>query len=704
MMGKKQFSPFNLALPVLMSLVTVSFAAAKSFDPVFSYVERFRKGEDIELRAHISKDSLTFLRSKKAKIDEATFQRLLTEDAVLQQFKASPDGELVIEYEVGDLLHLEQTWIENKPKQWWKIEFVKIASYPLDRWLDFLKEAVSRGLMEYEVIEYEEEFFASLAFKQTDVKALRFGRQLLSFSDEFFEYIKFSRDFKPKTTNTSKLVVLVHEPHWLLAGQYQLVPGLRAFLKANSKYKFRFLVEGYWENETKYILTKPTLAQFSKNVSTTAQVYSLLRKFLIDGPLAYRLLYNPDLPALAIDDPELIKETPREPKFKDLFEQQKVFTQIISKLDKLPQDRAKESLMTLGVLGFLVRAGTQDLKGQATVDHASQVAELYNELRKQLNSLDTQGFKEECAYLRYQATCYRTHVDILDHALKRDATMAKNILSHFNSEYSQRILLVFIGNFHTPAIIDHLPDDVAYIVIEPRLSPLLLAPPERDRDSFNDALKFNTRLSYLRKLADGLKLQVAPLKRELSYYQSFLKRESSRIQSQRNAFVSSSPLPSPLTSKIYNTLIGNGIFNNAQISFAGSGEKLPPSFRGAFASFSFGPEGINPKLLFYDRKEENWTRPDRLDYLKKIQLIPPYEKIRKSVRRVSFHQDKDSNRIFFFVFDPKKQGFYLFDGWETADIYRLLVPPEIKGEENAPVHLRLTLRERMHYEEQKTHG
>ncbi|MFX0198576.1 MAG: hypothetical protein ACFFCW_20845 [Candidatus Hodarchaeota archaeon] len=703
MKGKKQISSLGLSLILLMFLM-VSFAAAKSFDPVFNYVEQFQKGEDIELRVHVGKDSFTFLRSEETKINQATFQSLLTEDAVPQQLKISPNGEFMIKYEAGDLLNLEQTLIENIPKQWRKIEFVKIASYPLDQWLVFLKRAFSRGLMEYETIEYEEEFFASLTFKQTDPRVLSFGRQQISFSDEFFEHMKFSRDFKPRKTNTKKVVVLVHEPHWLLAGQYQLVPGLRAFLIANSNYKFRFLVEGYWENEIKNILTKPTLDQFFKDFSTAAQVYSLLGKFLIDGPLAYRLLYEPDLPALAIDDPKLIKETPREPKFRDLFEQQDVFIKIIGKLQKLRKDKANEAMMTLAVLGFLVKADTQELTGQATVDHVSQISELYNELRKQLVSLDSQNFKEECSFLEYQAACYRTQKEVLGHALKRDVAMTKNILSHFDSDYSQRIPIVFIGNFHTPAIIDNLPNDVAYVVIEPRLSILSLAPPERDRDNFNDALKLDTRPSYLTKFRSILKLQVAPLKRELPYYNSFLKRESLRIQSQRNAFASSSPLPSSLTSKIYSTLISNGVFSSAQISFAGGGENVPPTFRGAFASFSFGPKGISPMLLFYDRKKDNWTRPDRLNYLRKIQPILPYEKIKKSVRKVSFYQDKDSNRMFFFIFDPKTQTFYLFDGSETMDIQKLLIPPEVQGEENAPIHLKLSLRERIHYESQKTHG
>lgn len=459
-------------LCLLLSLIMTSTAIAQSFTPVFEWTKRFQSSEEVELKVQIGTDSFTFFRSKQTDIDQSTFESLRGETPA-QQIKILPDkankkvGGLSLKYEVNKLLRLEETWKGNKPNAWRKIEFLKIASYPLNRWPDFIKQAISQGLMEYEVIEYKEETFAFLTFKQTGPQSLRLGKRSLNLSDEFYDYMKVSNEFKPYAGNTDKLVVLVHEPHWLSAGQYQLIHGLKAYIDTNYQYKFRFLVEGYWEEEIKYIPTKPTLNIFSKDVSTRAQVFSLLRNFLIDGPFAYRLLYNPDLPALAIDDPNIIKKTPRTPVFKDQFEQQEVFLKIQEKLEKLPKKQRTEASQMLAFLSYYVMADVQNLKGEVAIDFYKQLTELYDALSKQLRSIHAQDFKKESSFLSNQAENCRTQAEISQYALERDAVMAKYIANHFESKYAELIPIVFIGNFHTPGIIDRLPKGSSFVVIEP---------------------------------------------------------------------------------------------------------------------------------------------------------------------------------------------------------------------------------------------
>lgn len=635
---------------------------------------------------------------------KALFPQANIPKPAISQLKILSGRGLIIGYDVSKLLRLEETWKGDRPSAWKKIEFVQIQSYPSKYWLNFIKQAISRGLIEYEVIEYEGESYASLTFKQVGPSSLQFGKRSLEFSDEFYEYMTICKEFKSRKGGTDQFVILVHEPHGLLAGQYQLIPGLKAFLETNSQYNFRFLVEGYFEKETEYISTKPTLDQFSKDVSKETQVISLLGNFLIDGPFAYRLLYDPDLPALAIDDPEIIKMTPREPVFRDLLEHQKVFAEILSKLDRLPQEQTTKAQQMLGLLRYYVQADVQDLEGQSVIDHCLQMTQLYDALSNQLRSFRNQDFTEESSFLKNQAQSYRTHVKILEYALKRDATMARNIASHFKSKYTERIPIVFIGNFHTHGIIDRLPKEIGYVVIEPQVSPLSLTPPKKDRDNFNDALKPETRPSYLIKLGGSLKLGVAPLRKELPYYESFLKRESSRIKSQRNTFKASSPLMPDITSKINNALELNGILTSAQAIFAGGGDMPPPPFQGAFASFSYGPGGENPKMIFYDREEENWKRSDRLNYLKKILLILPYEKVKKETRKGSFYHGRETNRTFFWIFDPKTLTFYLYEWKEGMDVFNLLPLPKVEDEEETTIHLRLSIRELMDYEEEEVDG
>lgn len=706
-MSKKQIKLLLRGISsLLLSLIMTSFVAAQSFDPVFEWTKRFQRGEKIELKVHVGTDSFTFLRSQTTNIDRAIFQRLLPKDILPQQLKILPDEGLVIGYEVNKLLRLEETWREDKSKVWKKIEFIKIASYPLTRWPDFIKQAISQGLMEYEVIEYEGESFASLTFKQTDPSSLQFGRRSLKFSDEFYEYMKLSKEFKPWVSNTDKFAILVHEPHWCLASQYQLIPGLKAFIDANSQYKFRFLVEGYWEEEIKYIPTKPTLRIFSKDISKEVQVFALLRNFLIDGPFAYRLLYDPDLPAVAIDSPELIQNTTPEQKIMGWIKTSKVLKEIIQKLKGLPSDETYEAQLVLIILSYYARADASELKGPDFIKHFENVAKLYDGLAKSLKTLKSKDFTSEISFLETQAKAYRTNIKRYQIALDRDATMATNISKHFISkEYSNRIPIVFIGNFHTPAITSHLRSKgIGYVVIEPRV---FLIATERERRNFNDALNLNTRQNYLKKLVGDLKLQVAPTEAELPYYQSFLRKKASSSIRAQNASLQQSYQslgPNRINLAFLNrALETNGFLNNAQVSFAGGGKIPPHPFQKAFASLSFGSEGGAPMLVFFYPNEKGWERQDRYRFLQKVKLIPPYEEIQKHTRKVRFYQDQETNRIFCSYFDPKSQRFYLFEG-DEIDIFRMLPLPREKDEEETLIHMRISIRDIIYYEKEKMNG
>lgn len=693
-MSKRKINLLGGIFSLLLSLVLISSVAAQSFDPVFEWIKRFQNGEEIELKVYVDTDSFTFFRRQQTDIDQSTFSRLCGETPA-QQIKILPDElnrkveGLAIKYEFNELLRLEETWKGNNPCAWKKIEFLKIASYPLDSWSEFIKQAVSQGLLEYELIEYEGKMWTSLTFKQTGPQNFQFGKRSLKFSDEFYEYMKISSEFKPRSGNIDKLVILVHEPHWLLAGQYQLIPGLKSFLEANSKYKFRFLVEGYWEEDIKYIPTKPILNRFSKDVSTASQVFSLLRDFRIDGPLAYRLLYNPDLPALAIDDPDIIKKTPPEPDWKDSFEYQEVFTKIFKKLEKLPKEQRTEVSQILVFLSYCVMADAQNLKGEVAIDWYKQLAELYDAISNQLSILD---FKTESSFLSNQAESCRTEVAILQCALERDVVMAGNIANHFDEQsMADKIPIAFIGNFHTPGLINRLPEGISYVVIEPQVSPLFVTPPKKDRDKFNDHLKIPL---------GNLKLRVAPLTRELPDYESFLKRETLKIIARKNTFEASSPLSSDVTSMINDTFKQNGILDGAQIDFAADGQSPPPPFQGAFASFFYDSGGENPKLILYDREEGNWKHPCRINFLKKILLILPYEKFQRETKKARFYPDRENNRTFFWLYDSQNQIFYLYEWEEGMNIFLLLPLPRSKDE----IHLRISIRELMYYEEGKLHG
>ncbi len=682
---------------IIKDTKNISLVATQSFTPVFDVIDQFQNGKELELKAHVGIDSFSFLRGQKTTITQSTFKRLQednknSESQLIPKLKILQNGELSISYEINKSLFLEEVWKGDKPYTWNKIEFITIDSYPLKHWPEFIKQAVSHGLMEYEVVEHKEWPLFSLTFKQKDTKNFQFGKRSLKFTDEFYEYMKISNEFKPKENNTNKFVIFVHEPHWLLAGQYQLIPGLKSFIDSNSQNKYKFLVEGDYNKETKNIPTKPILTQFSKDSPNNIQVFSLVRNFLIDGQLAYRLLYDPNLPAEAIDDHEAILKTPREPEFKDWIEHKDIFIEISKKIEKSSQEQQQAIWKIANILAFYVAADRQDLKGQAFIDYSEEVEQLYNALADKLKSFSSIDLGREISFFESQAKSYRINTEILKYALKRDATMAENIVAHFRSNDSDRIPIVFIGNFHTPGIIERLPKEIGYVVIESRMSTTSVIPPKIERDNFNDALKPESRPGYLKRLGTTLKLPVAPLDKELPYYASFLKKESSKFKSHSDTFRSSSPLTPEDNSKILNTFEQNGFLNGVNINFGGGGNQPPPPFNGSFASFFYDPNGMNPKIIFYDREKDNWKHSDRLNYIKKIILIPPYEKLKKETRIAVFYQDRETKRIFFSVFDPNTQAFYLFEWKEGMDASKLLALPKTKNEEEAQIHLKLSIR------------
>ncbi len=640
---------------------------------------------------------------------KALFPQGNTPTPAIPQLKILPSGELelVIRYEINKLLYLKETRREDKSRVWEKTEFIRINSYPLKYWPDFIKQAISQGLMEYEAIEDEENLYISLIFKQADPSELQFGKQLLKFSDEFYEYMKISREFESWVGSTDKFVILVHEPHWSLAGQYQLVSGLKAFLDINSQYKFRFLVEGYFTEETKYIPTAPLLKRFSTDVSTISQVFSLLRNYFINGPYAYRLLYDPNLPAVAIDDPELIKKTPAKQRIKDLVEISEVLGNTTQKLEKLPSNKISEAQWALNMLGLYASADIRELKGQALIDRQLHLAKFYDILANSLKELQFQDFASEISFLENQSKDYQTNSESYQIALERNTTMARNISEHFNSkEYSNRIPVVFIGSFHTPAVTSHLHSEgIGYVVIEPRVLPIAT---EKEQKNFNEALGLDTRPSYLKKCRGNLlALQVAPIEKEITqYYEPFLKkREAPRIKAQKAYFQQSfqSLHPNKINLTFLNEVLEtNGFLNNTQISFASDEMNLPPLFQEAFASFSFDPEGGAPRLIFFHPEDKGWEREDRYRFLQKVSPIIPYEGIsykefQRQTRKVRFYQDQETNRIFCNSFDPESQTFYLSEG-DRIKIFNSLPLPREKGEKEAPIYFMISVRDVIYYE------
>jgi hypothetical protein len=183
----------------------------------------------------------------------------------------------------------------------------EIGTFPRDRLVDFLQRAVPRGLSRYEVGGRETRLF----FRRPSPGPIAFtsGHKLV-FPDRLWESMRVVHADVPQGP-IDHLILIVHEPHWSVYGQYQLVNGLETLLRVNARLKPLFLVEGNYSNATKEVSIDSLLTRLQANGDVAPQVFALLRDYVIDGPTAYRLLHpTQQITERPIDDPDLLKGSP----------------------------------------------------------------------------------------------------------------------------------------------------------------------------------------------------------------------------------------------------------------------------------------------------------------------------------------------------------------------------------------------------------
>ena len=190
----------------------------------------------------------------------------------------------------------------------------KIVTYSINTFSQFVDVAYQHGLNDM-VVETPTWFSKSL---DTTV-VLKFGQKRkilangidLNFSSRFFRDITCvtgdSKDLQ-LIYNKTQHAIFVLDPHSNVEQVPKLVNTLKRLIDENPKQKFALLVEGYFEGNDRNIRLDTILSQISKDAPLEYQVYQMTSHFLIDAATAYRILYNKNIQALAIDDPELIRQ------------------------------------------------------------------------------------------------------------------------------------------------------------------------------------------------------------------------------------------------------------------------------------------------------------------------------------------------------------------------------------------------------------
>jgi hypothetical protein len=655
-----------LVSSLFIAALVLGAGPTEEYTKVLEPLRVFQEGKDIDLLLTADANAFTISQGKTSPATEAEF-KALQEKATGLQLKILQRGKEAYSYYAGFDQRLQLTMDENGNATCNKIVFSPLGRYPVSQWPDFVRTAVPKGLTRFGCAGDESAQEGWVVFRQIDPTTVRVGTQTLDLSEEFYRHMRLSRQVKSQTGTTGRFVVFVHEPHWCIPGQHQLIAGIKALLDGNPRATFKFLVEGYFEEEIKDIPTGPTLAVLAKNASVTDQVHAMVREHLIDGPFAFRLLHAPNLPAMAIDDPEEIKATPSEtaPDFAAVHNRCVEFMQKLEQQNGASTQNLQAALFRLVLL---LGADPQDVDGAGFVRYYEELQKLVSTLQMVLRGMSDRDATQFSSSLQPLNEHCTREVSTLKHALNRDGTMAGNITRCMESGPRGEILVAFIGSFHTRGIIDRLPAGTGYVVLEPRTA----AEEGRYDANFMGLLRPESRPAVLRRISRTLKLPVAPLPRELPDYQEFLKNRAAATTARDNAFKSSSPLSAAATENILTAVRKNVVLGGASIR--SGGDTVPP-VAGAFASFPADP-GREPALVLIDRDEKNWSRPDRLRFLASVLPLAIERPEKGRMSGVTFYQDWDTAAIFFCTYHQDDQKYYLCEWPHGLDMSKALALPK----------------------------
>lgn len=652
-----------LALTVLHIAVVVFLAAATSkarpFEVFLNEVDAARRGENRWLLLRVEDDQLAILRGQASALDADAFGELIekaSEEDVRPAYPGSrSDGTPVLVYTLSPGVQVE-AYLEGESLEYSKIDYAELAQYPSKKLVPLLKEAVFHGLETFRPIP---EVGVFLSFRRTGPAECLLGSQEIRLPTELYRDMRIVGRYG-RRAGTSGGVIFVHEPHWMLGGQYQLISGVKALIDANPSARFHFLVEGWYDKLTKDVQTGPTRACLREDVPARPQVLHLLDAFLVDGPFAYRLLHAPDLPAVAIDDPQVIADTPPA-----LPSPERSLLSCLKAVETRLKRGKELSLLSRLHSQLVIAQHLRRLESEEAIAHYEAMAELCRAIvDATAKKPELKGMAERQTLLEHARVLKREAVRCKK-ALLRDGVMADAIEEWLKHTPQPAVPLVFIGNFHTKALIDRLPEEYGYVVLEPRIQ---YAGGEC-RGRFNKALHSRSRTSYLKGLP--LKLPVAPHPTELPAYRSILERVAADLQKRRGAFVTSSPLGTRTSRRIIAAVESNGALCGAEVGFGDEGTSPPSPFEGAFASVDLTPG--KKRLLLYDQVEENWQADDRLRYLSRAGHVL-IGRDDDETPTVWFDYDEQTRRVFFLVYTPKTRSCYLFEGDGPMDVLNTLLP------------------------------
>jgi hypothetical protein len=680
-----------------------TLAQAQNFDAVFDLVQQMRQGQRFDVDIQVKADTFTILREQETPLNKDTFEalRASADKKGWPHLKYLRDTEAFV-FPVNATLEIEEQKHGGAAgtTTWLKREYVPVATYNVALWSNFLREALKHGLTAINQ-SATDSTITSLDFAPYGPDHIPYGTKSLALPPKFYQYMKLSPQHAP-FTGSNGFVVLVHDPHASRTGRFELLPGLRALLSANRS-PVIFLDEGEFKGQTRTIgfntLDQIMLPAERARVLQPV-VYNLLGRYLIDSAMAYRLLYDRNLPALAIDETQFLPTIALGQRPDSLMKVNRALVNILKALDglkdKIPAEDLNRATQLVIYATIYEQTEIEDLDGRTLVKHFDNLADTLSDivtlarLIKQVNPASQVDLDAD--FLQRQAAAYRGESKEYGLALNRDKPMATRIAEQAHTAET-RLPVAFIGSFHTDGITSYLRSlKIGYVVVEPRHNYTFS---DQEQQAFDSYLYQDQRPAYLRSATSQNKGPVVPTVVEVQrYYQPFVRREATRVmQRDQDAAHNYQQLPGKeLDYPAFNeALKANGVLSNARVEFGGpTSLAIPPDAGSPFAFFEPGDNGSG-RFMVLNAGDTGWsTQRGRYSCLREIKLLPPL--VREDLsphRQVSFYEDADSKTIYSSLFEPQSRRYYLYEGDKALDMLSTMVLSKPSKDRDMLIRMRL---------------
>ncbi len=667
-----------LLLTVLaFSQLSVAGQDQKSPEPglenVASLIQQLRIGDLQRFRIDLGTDNFTVLKSAEEPLTEAEAKaELQNVKPVAPAVRFTRTQELMC-LQVSPGVWIEQAMNVNKDFHgsiWSKRTLEVVGTYPNSLWDAFARMAIENGLSDFKVSNSGEGRRAELAFDFDGPPAIRYGSQSLVLSKDFYRVMRVSTEYKP-VSGRNGFVVLIHDPHQSVKGRFALMQGLNTLLGANAKRPVEFLVEGAFP-ETSGVdyrllssraLSDGGLAQrvAEMNESIRSQlIYSMLSTYLIDTPLAYRILYHRSdaIPAFAIDDNRYLHEVDM-----DEGDPEEMNNAIKTILNHLSGDSYQEARHAVGWINILRNADVQqisDLQGLGVQREIASNAMTFLSIAEKNATNDLSSSIQVVNRFTQSA---ENQAKQSERALERNKTML-TFIKQEAARTSERLPLAFIGSYHTWGITEELRNaGIGYVVIEPRLRIGQQSSSREDKifDQFliNPDGYFASVLHSNKGIAGLTKEQVD------NFHAPYMVKQEGRLAEQSAALErlrkgnASGKIDS---SRIEKAMRQNASLTEATVEIGGNGSGIPPDApRGAVAFFD--EHDGKHRLVLLGAEDNRWGSEERYTCLEHVIFdLPTGEAAAATLFHLSKHyQDEKTGRVYYTSYDRSSKRLYLVE-------------------------------------------